>query len=131
MSEVSMAPGRSLDVEIAEKVMGWTVLSTVAGKEHVIVGVMKSAIPKKPDGPIVAEIENQGPLPHFSTDPNVLWDVVNKVDLFNGRALFRSNGKFVVASIVPTRTLGPEEYIGESPSHAVCLAALSMIGVKL
>jgi hypothetical protein len=131
MSEVSMAPGRTLDVAIAEKVMGWTVLSAIAGKEHVILGVMKSAIPKHPTGPIVAEVENQGPLPHFSTDPNVMWDIVNKVDLFNGRALFRNNGKFVVTSIVPTRVLGPDEYIGESASHAVCLAALVCVGVKL
>jgi hypothetical protein len=123
-----MQPGRELDVEIAQKVMGWERIQS-GGMTWWELGTYRA----HPDS-----LTN--PLPHYSTEIATAWEVVNRVQLLKGcdfelnrlfwGSLTEWNARFGGISTghgEGAYSLGTG--MSRSAPHAICVAALKAVGV--
>lgn len=114
-----MKPGRELDALVAEKVMGWKFLG----------GALLS--PKNQETP--TEYDWQKPtskVPFYSTDIAAAWEVAMKLGNVIIHTYWVGEPKFVEASIVGSDAVY-KTAAGDSAPHAICLAALKVVGAKL
>lgn len=130
-SPLHFKAGRELDAQIAKEVMGW-----VSRGEHPLLGVM-----------VYATGTSDTLLPHFSTDMDSAWSVVEKMRERNAAFVLGSNGCSSQVSawfIDGTWALGYQQ--NRVPEHgdphllgaataetaplAICLAALKAIEAK-
>jgi hypothetical protein len=120
-----MKPGRELDALVAEKVMGFKVIETDECNGE--------------DNLWLQGYEDQE-LPSYSTDVAAAWEVVEKLKLFQVKQtdsdgytdyvqLWQdSEGIWTIGDWEDQLLILSE---GESAPHAICLAALKAVGVKV
>jgi hypothetical protein len=117
-----MNPGRELDALIAEKVMGWRILK-------------KLTIPPKPLDEadpcgLPPGVSDDGKtawvsIPHYSADIADAWQVVEKLLAQGfGVEILSDQGQWSVQFW----NLGRQTEYGDSAPHAICLAALKVVG---
>jgi hypothetical protein len=130
-----MKPGRDLDRLLAEKVFGWVLDETYRRNPHIRI----------PDGPefdldrkmvlkhhMLAQLEG---IPHYSTSIEAAWKVVEKAKPIGFKLERGLTGWFCQIEI-PSMLNGKfvavlsEAYFGVTAAHAICLAALKLVGVE-
>lgn len=120
-----MTPGRELDKLIAEKVMDW---------QGVVIFPNGEAKGRPPKWYKMSLID----LPSYSTDISAAWEVIEKLLSDNTNLAIGvcsinygpDKGKTQV--LIPRHpTLGKVETLSTSAPHAICLAALKVVGVEI
>jgi hypothetical protein len=121
---MNMKPGRKLDALVAEKVMGYhNIYVAHDGVPHLL------PIPNSGTTGVIC--------PRYSTDIAAAWEVVEKLQLLNKPQSIPSSNyaehlqlwqydetKWMVGNIESDTIYGE----GESVAHAICLAALKIVG---
>lgn len=113
-----MKPGRELDALVAEKVMGWT--------------PYQEDIPDPfTEGTYTSWDDDKGRShmipPNYSTDIAAAMEMEAKINLLTGKMLAKLRpGEWCIMQ-QRDGTLYFEHH-GESPAHAICLAALKAVG---
>ena len=121
-----MKPGRELDMLVAEKVMGWSNSIGSARSDHMW-GIMDF----DDKGPVLA-----ANFPSYSEDIAAAWELMEKLKGpemgVSICTLWEQPNTF--KWIAKIEFLGTERFefaVEESAAHAICLAALKAIGVKV
>lgn len=122
-----MKPGRDLDILIAEKVMGYSV-----GGPHEGVFTMYK---QKQNAPTGQYDSWHGELPNYSEDMIAAWQVVEKINRWHFSIArhgmtFDPSGWIYEAKFVGVIKDSTIEAEGETVPHAICLAALKVVGYK-
>lgn len=133
-----MKPGHDLDSLIAEKVMGFEVIPLV-NQEGVTFGPYKIRYVKTWYRELDNQSFNDETLPKYSTDIPATWEVVEKLISMDYMVDIQTHTKFhqVQLDKLVGETdkggiwQGGESVDGESTPHAICLAALKAVGVKI
>ena len=147
-----MKPGRELDALIAEKVMGWVRRRVKLGRQYDNHGnpFLPATVKWEAEALVFGErvyiLNQEDTQPYnrlgllsYSTDIAAAWLVVGKINLFLEKQTDKSNGcsnyvqlwqgkdgKWVVGNWEDRLFILAE---GETAPHAICLAALRIVGV--
>lgn len=116
-----MKPGRELDVLIAEKVMGWT---NIRKRSEFPYGTLLSGID---------HITNMDlSIPNYSENISAAWEVVEKLST-NGWAVKMQIGFDSSRHYWDCEVFIEESHYGSAKTapHAICVAALAAVGVKV
>jgi len=118
------------NVLVAEKVMGWTPTLCVDGEHNIYMGAYWSCTCGWiSDTPIVGgPAEHEEPVPRYSQSMDAAWQVLERfietrIECLNGRAAGRYR--------VSIEEQGCWRATSDSAAEAICLAALSAVGVAI
>ena len=128
-----MEPGRELDALIAEKVMGWQWVQAVDDW-----GQLRRFLAEPSDWRDYTPADMQTPLrasplwdyevPRYSKDIAAAWEVVER---FDGYSLDHSQGYPYSCELWLEKRHVARITNGRTQAHAICLAALSAVGVEV
>lgn len=122
-----MIAGRELDALIAEKVMGLMEFSAHAGPHKASMGW------GKPGDTVLQLIQ----LPNYSTDIAAAWTIVKFIDAWGLANEFKLGQDYeglwncIFKGTRKGKPFRGEDYNGDTAPHAICLAALKVIGHQL
>lgn len=126
-----MNAGKDLDVLIAKKVMGLDPMR--AGPDDTIFTIDRDWV-MPGEYWIYEEGRGYDHVPAYSTDLSAAWLVVDKIGLF--RTALMAQGEITGRDdewVVYKERFGIEwewHVIGSTPAHAICLAALKVMGIE-
>ncbi len=130
MGQDNMEPGRELDAEIAEKVMGWSYETFPDGAcPEVKHWYATSPCPNDARDPSF-----RGGIPLYSEDISDAWDVVEKLWDESLHVQFSLIHQITAGGWIaefPTRLVPHTNYVkakGDTAPHSICLAALQACG---
>ncbi len=125
--------GQDLDILIATKIMGLIVVKTKSGSKR---GGYYYTIGAPHWDDFAGDMQLSNPVPHYSTDLNTAWEVVDKLfdlqfDLSLEYYLDADNKRMARVDFahMSKQELSYLEF-SESVPHAICLAALITLGAK-
>lgn len=115
-----MKPGRELDALVAERVMGWT---DIKFGEEKTAGLLEGfGQPPSNSGRIA--------FPNYSTDISAAWEILEEFCLTH--LTHGVNGWCcIIGRQIDETTVHSTEAKAETAPHAICLAALKVLGLNL